>query len=226
MKLEAFPVEFSKTDPSFSPVRPEVAAPNWDPGFHWFKRCCDIGFALFALPIIAALAAILLLINPLANRGSLFFRQTRMGQGGRKFKVWKFRTMMAADPRAARSFDAPLEEDRVTPLGALLRRSRLDELPNFLNVLAGDMSLVGPRPDLFEHADAYCSIVPGYAARLRVRPGITGLAQIRGGYADTIDAVHRKARFDQIYVRHAGFRLDTHIIIATLGIMITGFGAK
>ncbi len=226
MKLEAFPIELSKPSASFHPVSFDSSPLRWPPEFQHFKRICDLGFGLFALPIIAILALMLCVLNPIANKGPVFFRQDRMGEGGCRFRVWKFRTMVAPDGPQARGFDAPLETDRVTPLGHLLRRTRLDELPNFLNVLAGDISLVGPRPDLFDHARAYCSIVPYYRARLAVRPGITGLAQVRGGYADTLDAVRRKARLDLIYVRRAGYRLDLYIMRATLGIMFSGFGAK
>ncbi|MEL6168588.1 MAG: sugar transferase [Pseudomonadota bacterium] len=208
------------------PYLPEASSMDiWPRAFAAAKRGTDLAFAITALPLIGLVAGGLLILNPVFNPGPVFFIQERMGLGGRRFRVWKFRTMRRA-PAGIRRFDSPVEADRITALGAGLRRSRIDELPNFLNVLRGEMSLVGPRPDMFEHAETYCRLVPRYAERLRVRPGITGLAQVRGGYADTLEAVRRKARLDLVYVRMASLRVDLAIIRSTVWIMATGFGAK
>ena len=188
------------------------------------KRAVDLAFTVIALPLIAALAIALLILNPVFNPGPLFFRQDRMGQGGQRFRMWKFRTMVPST--AERAFDAPLEEDRIRPLGRVLRRTRLDEIPNFLNVLSGEMSVVGPRPDCWEHAEVYARIVPHYAGRMRVRPGITGLAQVRGGYADCMSSVKRKARLDAIYIERMSGKLDRHIMMCTARVMAFGLGAR
>jgi len=99
-------------------------------------------------------------------------------------------------------------------------------LPNFINVLVGDMSLVGPRPDAWSHSTEYAKKILHYSDRFRVRPGITGLAQVRGGYADSSRAVQRKARFDRFYVRKSRIKLDLHIIWCTFGVVLTGFGGR
>lgn len=189
------------------------------------KRAADIAAALFALNIILSVALVLLVLNPVANPGPLFFRQRRMGQGGRPFMLIKFRTM-SVGPSDIRAHDAPLEVERITPLGHILRKYRIDELPNFLNVLRGEMSVVGPRPDAIDHAWIYAQIVPYYRERYTRKPGITGLAQVRSGYADTARAVCRKARYDKFYGRRASFWLDLFILRKTVGVVLSGFGAR
>lgn len=186
----------------------------------------DTVAAMAGLFITGVLACLLFVLNPVFNPGPVFYKQIRMGQGGRRFLMWKFRTMAPADPHAFRSPHGPVEAERVTLLGCLLRKTRLDEMPNFINVWNGDMSLVGPRPDMWEHSLIYSGTVRGYAQRFRVKPGITGLAQVRGGYADNPRAVQRKARFDRFYVRNASAGLDLYILIRTVWVMLTGFGAK
>lgn len=194
-------------------------------GFFFVKRIIDLAFAVSALPALAALALFLYFTNRFLNPGTVFFRQVRMGQDGKPFTIWKFRTMTGngANLRAA---NAPLDEHRITPIGRLLRRTKLDELPNVLNILSGDMSLVGPRPDAYSHATEYLGIVPHYRKRLSMRPGITGLAQVRGGYADNPRAVKRKARYDSFYIQHSSLSLELHVILATFAVVFSGFGQR
>ncbi|ARE42530.1 Undecaprenyl-phosphate galactosephosphotransferase (plasmid) [Rhodovulum sp. P5] len=193
--------------------------------FRLFKFAIDKGMALAALPLILSTALILLVLNPILNPGPLFYRQERMGMGGRRFTMWKFRTMLPA-PEAVRHHAAPLEVDRITPLGAFLRKFRIDELPNFFNVLRGEMSVVGPRPDAWSHATAYIQTVPHYHSRFGVRPGITGLAQVCGGYADCAHSIRRKARYDRFYVTRPGIAMELHVIWRTVAVVMTGFGAR
>lgn len=202
-----------------------IPVARWSAQFVMFKRGCDYCFSIGALPIVVLCALVLLVINPFVNPGPLFFRQERMGLRGRRFSMWKFRTMLPAATNV-RAHDAPLEEDRITKLGRVMRKSRIDELPNIINVLSGEMSLVGPRPDAYSHASEYIRSVPNYHYRLRVRPGITGLAQVRGGYADTPEAILRKARLDRFYVERSCGRMDLYIIWRTIYVMLTGFGAR
>ncbi len=190
-----------------------------------FSRILDVAFALLAAPIVVAVALVLLALNPIFNPGPLFFSQKRMGKDCSAFRMWKFRTMLPSSV-AVRSHDAPLDRHRITRLGALLRKSRLDELPNLINVLRGEMALVGPRPDAWEHSTAYIRTIPFYDRRFAVLPGITGLAQVRSGYADDYKSVCRKARLDAIYVRNRSLRMDAGIVIATVVVMLTGFGAR
>jgi lipopolysaccharide/colanic/teichoic acid biosynthesis glycosyltransferase len=189
------------------------------------KRAFDIAVAILGLPIVAGIGIALTVVNPVWNPGPLFFRQERMGRYGRPFVVWKFRTMLP-EGEGERGPDDPLEEHRITPLGYWLRRTRVDELPQFLNVLAGQMSLIGPRPDTIEHARAYAVAVPGYRARHCVRPGISGFAQVKLGYAEGFELTARKTRYDHVYIRKAGWQLECRILRRTLRVLRTGFGAR
>jgi len=195
--------------------------------FHVIKKAFDILAALFGCVAALILGCLLLILNPVFNPGPLFFRQERMGRHGRKFMLWKFRTMQpCAEGRTVRQVNAPLEEYRIRTLGVFLRRSRLDELPNFFNVLRGEMSVIGPRPDAWDHAVHYSATIDQYSYRFQVLPGITGLAQVVGGYADGQNATRRKARFDKFYVQNLSVSLEWMIIWRTLRVLITGSGAR
>ncbi|MDT8343308.1 MAG: sugar transferase, partial [Thermohalobaculum sp.] len=163
------------------------------------KRLVDIVCGILGLAVIAIAGAVLWAANPIWNPGPLFFCQTRMGKDCKPFTAIKFRTMREAHG-PTRGPDDPLEHDRITALGRLLRRTRLDEMPQVINILRGEMSLIGPRPDYWPHAVAYVERVPGYRERHRVKPGITGLAQVSLGYAEGVEATFRKVRYDLAYL--------------------------
>lgn len=187
------------------------------------KRTFDVCVAVVLLLPLTLCALVLLVANPFANQGPLVFRQQRMGRDCRPFSVIKFRSMRPpVDARGA--FDA-LEVDRITPLGHFMRRTRIDELPQVINVLRGEMSLIGPRPDSFEHACVYLRDVPGYRARHRILPGISGYAQTELGYIDDIAAVHRKVAADLYYIANASFRLDMWIAWRTVMVVLSRSGA-
>jgi lipopolysaccharide/colanic/teichoic acid biosynthesis glycosyltransferase len=194
------------------------------PAYLRIKRLFDLlGCGVLLIPLaLAALA--LLALNPWLNRGPLFFVQERMGQHGRPFRAWKLRTMVAAEQIERGAFD-PLDSHRITPLGHILRRTRLDELPQVVNVLRGEMSLIGPRPDYLPHALVYADTVPGYRERHAVKPGISGLAQTEVGYVDGPEGVRAKVAADLHYVRHAGLRLDLWIAWRTLAVVLGRQGA-
>jgi lipopolysaccharide/colanic/teichoic acid biosynthesis glycosyltransferase len=182
------------------------------------KRSLDIGFSLAVLlPAALAVAAVLLVLNPLLNPGPLFYRPRRMGLGCRPFRAWKFRTMQPAGAAPARGTEDPVETARMNALGRFLRRSRFDELPQIVNVLRGEMSLIGPRPDDYAHACVFLRSVPGYRRRHAVRPGISGLAQVELGYVEGFAATCAKTRLDLEYIAHAGFALDAHVFRRTIG---------
>ena len=202
-----------------APVQPRHLA------FRIAKRTFDILVAVAALPVIALIALGLLVLNPFWNAGPLFFLQTRMGRDCQPFRAIKFRTMRPAR-RILRGPDDPLDADRITPLGHFLRRSRIDEVPQLLNVLAGDMSVVGPRPDYWDHATHYLDTIPGYGSRHQVRPGITGLAQVDGGYAEGVNATLQKTRHDLRYIRAAGLAMEAYVLWRTIVVLLTGFGAR
>ena len=221
--------EFSVGSPAIKPESYEIsniltAGPErWSKKFRVFKFCTDKFSALVALPLIAVIGLILLCINPIYNRGPLFFKQERAGLHGKRFKMWKFRSMSPV-AGSVRDPNAPVETDRITRLGKFMRKTRIDELPNFFNVLKGDMSLIGPRPDAASHADLFGARVLGYAERHRVRPGITGLAQVEMGYAEGEDDTACKAKYDNMYVSRSCGRLDFYIIRRTIGVMMSGAG--
>ncbi|AKP00170.1 Sugar transferase involved in lipopolysaccharide synthesis (plasmid) [Marinovum algicola DG 898] len=192
--------------------------------FQTFKRSFDIAFSIFLLPMLCLTALCLVVLNPFFNRGPLLYIQPRMGRDCRAFPAMKFRSMLPA-ANIARGANDPLETHRITTLGQFLRKSRLDELPQVLNVLRGDMSLIGPRPDYFHHARYYLRVIPGYRARHRVRPGISGLAQTQLGYAAGLDATAAKVRADLYYIENAGFRLETWIFWRTVLTVLGRHGA-
>ncbi|MBA84265.1 MAG: glycosyl transferase [Rhodobacteraceae bacterium] len=187
--------------------------------FGALKRVFDILMSLFLMPVLIGLMVVLLVLNPFFNKGSLFFVQSRMGRNCRAFRAIKFRTMIEA--QVTRGPNDPLERDRITRLGGFLRRTRLDEVPQILNVLLGDMSLIGPRPDYYDHAVTYLETVQGYRERHLVRPGISGLAQTEVGYVEGIEATQRKVQADLFYITHTGFALEAWIFWRTL---MTVFG--
>lgn len=179
------------------------------------KRGFDVALATCLLPILLTTAAVLIVLNPLLNRGPLFFAQIRMGRDCKPFVAYKFRTMRTARHVTRRPHDPP-EAHRITRLGLFLRQTRIDEIPQIINVLKGDMSLIGPRPDYFHHARHYVRTVPGYRTRHTVKPGISGLAQTEVGYAHEAETVANKVRADIYYINNAGFRLEMWIFWRTV----------
>lgn len=201
-----------------------IATRSDAPFFEATKRAADIAVSLAILPVVLLVGLFLLLANPFANPGTLLFRQQRMGRDCRPFTAYKFRSMRP-ESEVSRRADDPLEAHRITPLGARLRRMRLDELPQIVNVLKGDMSLIGPRPDFYDHACVYVETIPGYRLRHVVRPGISGLAQTEIGYVQGIEATRRKVRADLHYIANSSLRLDAWIFWRTLVVVLRRDGA-
>jgi len=187
------------------------------------KRMFDIVLCLLLLPLLFMTAIVLLALNEFFNSGRLFFIQKRMGKDCEFFFVIKFRTMTHIN-EIARKYNEPIETNRITPLGRILRKMRIDELPQILNVLKGDMSLIGPRPDYYIHALEYLKDVKGYRERHAIRPGITGLSQIRLGYVESLEATTKKAFVDNYYIQNVGYIIELKIIISTIWIIIGGSG--
>jgi lipopolysaccharide/colanic/teichoic acid biosynthesis glycosyltransferase len=193
-------------------------------GFFVVKRGFDILVSLLLLPLVLLCGIGLLLLNPFYNQGPLLFVQTRMGRNCKPFKAVKFRSMREV-PNVSRGADCPLELDRITPLGRFIRKTRIDELPQVINVLRGDMSLIGPRPDYFSHAKRYMREIPGYRERHYVRPGISGLAQTELGYAEGVEATRRKVDADLYYIANTDLRLEAWIFWRTLSVVARRGGA-
>jgi len=188
------------------------------------KRAFDWAVALMLTVPLAFCAFGLLILNPFLNKGPLIFRQERMGLGCRPFTAYKFRSMSTHTTRSRGAFDA-LETDRITKLGRWLRRFRIDELPQIINVLRGEMSMIGPRPDSYAHACVYVREIPGYRDRHQVLPGITGLAQTQIGYVDGLEGIQRKVAADAHYIRHASMAFDFWITWRTLGVIMARRGS-
>ena len=183
----------------------------------------DIVVSLLLIPCLLIVGMILFVVNKFFNPGALFFIQERMGKNCEVFFAIKFRTMSFV-PEITRKFDEPIETNRITPLGGILRKLRIDELPQILNVLKGDMSLIGPRPDYYEHALEYLKFVDGYRERYAIRPGITGLSQIRYGYVENLEGTSKKVSIDNYYIQNISYTIELKIIINTIFIIIRGLG--
>lgn len=177
------------------------------------KRLFDVVVSLCVLVgIFSWLFPILYILIRADSRGPIFFVQRRVGFLGRSFPCLKFRTMFVNDE--ANTKQATDNDPRVTRIGRFLRHSNLDELPQFLNVLAGHMSIVGPRPHMYKDCASFSQVVDAYKFRNLMKPGITGLAQVKGyrGPAQTFDKIFRRYQWDAFYVRNAGFWLDLRIV--------------
>jgi lipopolysaccharide/colanic/teichoic acid biosynthesis glycosyltransferase len=195
------------------------------------KRLLDIVSAIVLLAVFAIPMAIVAAAIRVGGDGSALFRQDRVGRGGRVFRMIKFRTMRGTEtgvdhsPDSARSAVADADV-RVTPLGRLLRKYRLDELPQLFNVLGGTMSLIGPRPEWVATAAEFFDRIPHYPYRHLVRPGITGWAQVSQGHVTALPDAMIKLELDLYYVKHLSFALDLVIGVRTLRTIVTGHGAR
>ncbi len=180
--------------------------------------------AAVGLVLVAPLLAALAIAIKFDSRGPVLFRQPRAGRDGRPFGLVKFRTMHPSTE--ARSEWVIDNLDRITPIGRWLRRFRLDELPQLINVLRGEMNLIGPRPHPTGNHAVFANQIAYYGLRNSVRPGVTGWAQVRYGYANNLDEETEKMRYDLYYIKNRSAWLDTRILIETVGIMIFGQGAS
>jgi exopolysaccharide biosynthesis polyprenyl glycosylphosphotransferase len=186
-------------------------------------RAVSLAVAALALIILSPLMALIAVAVKVDSRGPVFFRQERIGRHGKRFWLIKFRTMrpVTAEVSAWVRDNA----DRITRVGRVLRKFRLDELPQFLNVLRGDMNLVGPRPHPVVNYELFTREIPYYALRQAVRPGVTGWAQVRYGYANNLEEETEKMRYDLYYVKHMSIWLDLRILVDTVGVVVTGLGS-
>ena len=193
--------------------------------FALFKRLFDIIISLALLLLLSPLMAVTIIAIRLESSGAAIYSQKRVGRDGVPFTIYKFRSMTQA-AKNARSAFATDDEFRITRIGAFIRRSRIDEIPQLWNVLRGDMSLVGPRPEQVYFVDQFLDEIPSYGLRHLVRPGITGWAQVMQGYAADTDSTAEKLSYDLFYIKHSGLTMDLLIIIRTLKTIFTGFGSR
>jgi len=192
----------------------------------WIKRASDLVFATAILILIAPLLALLALSVKISSRGPAIFRQRRYGLDGSEIVVYKFRTMSVAED-GERITQCARNDARVTALGAFMRRTSLDELPQFINVLQGRMSIVGPRPHAVAHNEMYRKLIKGYMQRHKVKPGITGWAQVNGlrGETETLEKMKARVEYDLDYLRNWSLNLDLYIIAKTLWVVLRGRNA-
>ncbi|MBI2710034.1 MAG: sugar transferase [Actinobacteria bacterium] len=184
------------------------------------KRLLDIGFGLAGLVVLAALVPFVVLGDLAANRGTLLYRQERVGRRGTRFTILKLRTMRVGTDSSWTSEDDP----RITPFGRFLRRTHLDELPQVVNILRGDLSVVGPRPEQPRYVTELVEKLPFYDVRHLVRPGLTGWAQVKYGYAgDEHDALE-KLQYEFFYLRHQSLTFDLRVMGRTLRSIVRGAG--
>lgn len=200
-------------------------------GYRGVKRTIDIVASIVLLPLLLLPLVLIALSVRVSSPGPVLFRQRRMGYRGVPFEMLKFRTMLQRTVDAggeAERIDAITRggDDRITKIGRFLRRSRIDELPQIINILRGEMSWIGPRPEAIPLSTWYEKELPFYVYRHIVRPGITGWAQVNQGHVAGLDDVHVKLHYDFYYIKFFSSWLDLLIALRTLGIMITGFGAK
>lgn len=186
------------------------------------KRSVDIVLATIALLVVGLPMLLIAATVKLTSPGPILFRQLRYGLDGREIRVWKFRSMTVCED-GDQVKQATRNDQRITPIGGFLRKSSLDELPQIFNVLFGDMSLVGPRPHANAHNEFYRSQIEGYMLRHKVKPGITGLAQVNGcrGETETLDKMKRRVLFDHQYIREWSIWLDLKILMKTFAVVFS-----
>jgi lipopolysaccharide/colanic/teichoic acid biosynthesis glycosyltransferase len=202
------------------PVQPELAFPPElraaaGLGYGRVKRGIDLCLAALMIVVAAPVVAVAWVLVRLTSSGPGFYSQARVGRWGEPFVILKLRTMYHQCEARSGARWATKGDPRVTPVGRVLRKLHIDELPQLLNILRGDMSLVGPRPERPEFVGPLSQALPGYADRLRVRPGLTGLAQIQLPPDSDLESVHRKLVLDRVYVARCGPWLDLRLLIGT-----------
>lgn len=190
-----------------------------------YKRVLDISLVVLFSPLVLLLTAIAGGLVALTMGRPILYVQKRVGKDGRSFMMYKLRTMVAAK-EGATAVATSVGDPRITPLGKMLRRFRIDELPQFYNIFKGDMSLVGPRPEQPELARSYADRWPQFRDRTILRPGITGWAQVRGTYAADAEESQHKLAFDLYYLKHASLMMDVSIMLQTFRSLLTGNSAR
>ncbi|MPX90686.1 exopolysaccharide biosynthesis polyprenyl glycosylphosphotransferase [Salinivibrio sp. VYel1] len=196
-----------------------------NPIYQNIKRVWESALIVMTFPLTLIVMAMTAILIRLESPGPALFVQERVGQGGQPFRIYKFRSMSVKSADADDKF-ASQEVARVTRIGKFIRKFRIDELPQFFNVLKGEMSLIGPRPEQESFVKQFEQEIPFYGYRHMVKPGITGWAQTVQGYADDTASTREKLAYDLYYIKHFSFWLDMNIVLKTIKTMITGFGAK
>lgn len=193
------------------------------PVYAFVKRCFDFFASFFALLLLALPMLIIAVAVKCSSPGKIFYAQDRLGKNGKKIKVVKFRTMVADAEKNGAQWSQGDKDPRITKVGSFLRKSRLDELPQLFGCLTGTLSLIGPRPERGIFYDKFEEHVHGFSERLKVKPGLTGLAQVSGGYDLRPE---EKVKYDVEYIKKRSLWLDIKILFRTVGVIFSHNGAK
>ncbi len=201
-------------------VMPELM-PEWEKKI---KRLMDIILSLLLIIITLPVTLMMSLLIKLESRGPVFYKQDRSGMNGKVFKIFKFRTMIADAEKHSGPVWSTKDDPRITRIGKFMRKVRLDEIPQAINILKGEMSFVGPRPERPFFVEKLSQEIPLYKRRLKVRPGITGWAQVKHKYDESIDDVKMKLRYDLFYIENMSLRMDFKILFRTIFVVLFGKG--
>jgi len=201
-------------------IMPELM-PEWEKKL---KRISDVIISLLVLLITLPLNFLVAVAIKLDSRGRILFKQDRIGMNGKEFKIYKFRSMHKDAEKNTGPVWSSKDDPRVTRIGKIIRKLRIDEIPQFFNVLKGEMSLVGPRPERPYFVEMLAEQLPYYKRRLKVRPGITGWAQVKHKYDESIEDVKVKLRYDLFYIENMSIRMDLKILARTVLVVIFGKG--
>ncbi len=194
-----------------------IQRPHLNPGAMLIKRCIDVIGSAVVLIVTSPIMVFAAVAIKRTSPGAVIFKQDRIGLDGQEYTLYKFRTMLADAEKHTGPVLAAQSDARITPLGRWMRATRIDELPQLFNVLKGDMSLVGPRPERAFFVNQFRETIVGYDLRHSVKPGVTGLAQVAGGYSTTAE---RKLRFDLMYIFDYSLLLDIQILLRTVLVML------
>ncbi|HTA27243.1 MAG TPA: sugar transferase, partial [Bacteroidia bacterium] len=187
------------------------------------KRAFDIAVSLFCLIILSPVYLIIAIIIKLTSKGPVFYSQERIGLHGKPFTIYKFRSMAHGAEKNGPALSSK-DDNRITKVGKFLRKTRLDELPQFLNVLIGTMSIVGPRPERKFFIEQIIQKAPQYTHLQKIKPGITSWGQVKYGYAENVEQMVRRMKYDLLYLENISFLLDMRILIYTVLIVMQGRG--
>lgn len=196
---------------------------GFDKSTRFIKRAFDICFSLFVMVLGLPLLILLMVITKLTSRGPVFYKQQRIGINEQPFDIYKFRSMYVDAEKSGPQLSRD-DDPRITKWGRIMRKTRLDELPQFWNVLRGDMSIVGPRPERQHFIQQILAKAPGYKLLLSIKPGITSIGQVNYGYAEDVDQMCQRMLFDLRYFNEVNIMTDIQIILQTVKVMFQGKG--